>query len=1512
MAMAPRDPDSGDTFVDDLLNSVVTPQPEKPKEGEDDDFVEQMLNRASGFSAEAGEAERVAEEERDPNTVTLPLSQLNKGTKVLPTLRLDLDPQPQLEPELRESVYDAAQFSREIVDTMLKQERSERAPEDYAAGRKMMAEMVRGSGVGDATRTYINALEGSKTGSIFHQGIRDEYQAWNNKNMGIAFGGLTAAASLAIPGVAAGAAGAGLTAGRLSVAGVGLFAKSWPGQLAIKASPYLLAGKYLDKIDEHTTRRAIWETIAGTFNAVSHAFGGDKTEESFGREMAKNTFFGHALDLGYPWWATLGVSVPALAADWKTSTLYLSGVGLGVKTMAGAGGKGSRFQTLASRIGQSAPKIEGAMPAVKSRLGVYYRNPLTWKRDIYGLPFTEKTVTFLRNNAATIKFFSKFIPESVPRGPHMRIVDEAMGVPANAEVYASLNSGGGQVVSLTPFADMLNKMAPSRRTAIQAGSEWVGPARRGGKEARDVLDDIFKDNPKDLKHAETWRDMWDSASTEAEKKTSLRYDQLHGGLKARISKNLNEQKQVIAGLNKKLGKDERLVVGTEKKLTAAERLLGSLTDQEAAGEKKVVSILQKRFDATRQELDRQRANLATPIYQAVEALKGAGKALQKKSDTLFLSDRLGKLKLSAVKAKQAKAVEEAASRIDLLADPSDLVKSLETVGGLKPGKDVSSAMYEHYKRITTGALKKRAEVQVKVDELYENSSKLESAIQTLNTSTKPEILSKVSKALTLGEYRDVALVHRNLSEITKSKASAARRINGIRGWLAGHGTSKSVEKSMKQFQNLNDEAAKLDDAFLNRIDRTPRLPPEPGKLPLTPTARSGSKAGGTLELGSAAHERTLLDQYGRSESLYAMEKKARAAINNPDVAEYSQIKTRIMNAYGTESWEQAQKAAMNDIKADKNFWIVSKMVLTDAPDMIEKEFRRVASDAGIYEMAKGLKMFASDIPDKAHQVPAAQLGKLVGKLHPGKFFPQQIKEQIDAWSNLANQAQTNPGAVGRFIKGFNAWWKFGATGARPSFHFRNAPDDLMRFATEGAYDPIALGINGTLAMAHGRSLGTLGAVAFKAGEKALGLVGKKIPTHVNVGKLGRRSYKDLFYLMDGYNLFDSGVAAEAIAGIRGNVGRFSAFSWGENMRRAGLFIERLKQDMSPLAAAISVKKVAYPTTHITRWEKGFRDTFMPFYGWSRYNIPHMAKQLFKNPAWSKISYMLQANARRAMAGGEEEGETPFDMMPDYIRDMAIMTEREPGATKVLQFPGMSFTELSGFVDDLGNPKEALNELTRGANRNLAPFYKMAYDMVGSISGLNKKFTSTRVVAPIEFEKIPDSMRPALGLRYDIITRGGDSYKQLTMPSWVGAAFSYIGYYNDFRKALRPDSLKKGTDSFDFAKKLLTNRDSTLAFFTGITWNKISDTDLALRTMREIEDEFEGYASKKGWMGPNGLLPEYQATEFGAIYGDLKKRVTDIANHKYNLDYMARIGIRETPKDESEEPGEAETVQPVQP
>ena len=70
----------------------------------------------------------------------------------------------------------------------------------------------------------------------------------------------------------------------------------------------------------------------------------------------------------------------------------------------------------------------------------------------------------------------------------------------------------------------------------------------------------------------------------------------------------------------------------------------------------------------------------------------------------------------------------------------------------------------------------------------------------------------------------------------------------------------------------------------------------------------------------------------------------------------------------------------------------------------------------------------------------------------------------------------------------------------------------------------------------------------------------------------------------------------------------------ENMARWALWIDRMEKGASPMAARSSTIQWHYDYRQLTDFERGVMRRMMPFYSWTRYNMPRMVMAMIENPA----------------------------------------------------------------------------------------------------------------------------------------------------------------------------------------------------------------------------------------------------------------------------------------------------------
>jgi hypothetical protein len=137
---------------------------------------------------------------------------------------------------------------------------------------------------------------------------------------------------------------------------------------------------------------------------------------------------------------------------------------------------------------------------------------------------------------------------------------------------------------------------------------------------------------------------------------------------------------------------------------------------------------------------------------------------------------------------------------------------------------------------------------------------------------------------------------------------------------------------------------------------------------------------------------------------------------------------------------------------------------------------------------------------------------------------------------------------------------------------------------------------------------------------------------------------------------------------------------GDDMNRTAGFLAYLRQGYDPETAAMRVKALHFGGGGVkyAPFEREVMRRLIPYYGWSRQNIPFQLEQLLQKPGGAT------GQAARASAKlRQQEG-----LIPDYVGEgVAIpMGDRTPeGHQRYLSSLGLPFEDISRFVSTGANP-----------------------------------------------------------------------------------------------------------------------------------------------------------------------------------------------------------------------------------
>jgi hypothetical protein len=160
-------------------------------------------------------------------------------------------------------------------------------------------------------------------------------------------------------------------------------------------------------------------------------------------------------------------------------------------------------------------------------------------------------------------------------------------------------------------------------------------------------------------------------------------------------------------------------------------------------------------------------------------------------------------------------------------------------------------------------------------------------------------------------------------------------------------------------------------------------------------------------------------------------------------------------------------------------------------------------------------------------------------------------------------------------------------------------------------------------------------------------------------------------------------------------GRFVGQNIEDNARLAH-FVDKLKKGYSPEQAALSVKKYLYDYSELSKTEKDILKRVLPFYTWSRKNIPNTVENLITQPG--KVSLIEKAR-KESIVGKEREQK----VLPEWLAQRyAIRFKDVEGIPR--------YMPLEGYIPTAEILK--LTRLPRTVVENLRPDLKAGIELVG--------------------------------------------------------------------------------------------------------------------------------------------------------------------------------------------------------
>jgi hypothetical protein len=280
---------------------------------------------------------------------------------------------------------------------------------------------------------------------------------------------------------------------------------------------------------------------------------------------------------------------------------------------------------------------------------------------------------------------------------------------------------------------------------------------------------------------------------------------------------------------------------------------------------------------------------------------------------------------------------------------------------------------------------------------------------------------------------------------------------------------------------------------------------------------------------------------------------------------------------------------------------------------------------------------ASQFGIKADVAPANY--KTVQEIPGLKFEPAVANQLSRSYKALTNQEEIN-----KFLKvydGAQNWWKMWSLGIRPAYHAKNTIGNLWNSYLGGLTTP--------------KPYGDAAALQVKVAKNNLS------------GKIAGYPTEELYDAMMTRGVFGQGQYGGDIARrledqIQGGnrnpftlstsnpilQGGFKLGQTIEDNARIALFIDQLNKGADFDKAANHVRKYLFDYGDVSPFEQDVLKRLMPFYTWSRKNIPLQLEALATQP--DKINKINLAINNIQQANQVEQPD--LSQVPDYIREQA--------------------------------------------------------------------------------------------------------------------------------------------------------------------------------------------------------------------------------------------------------------------
>ena len=364
---------------------------------------------------------------------------------------------------------------------------------------------------------------------------------------------------------------------------------------------------------------------------------------------------------------------------------------------------------------------------------------------------------------------------------------------------------------------------------------------------------------------------------------------------------------------------------------------------------------------------------------------------------------------------------------------------------------------------------------------------------------------------------------------------------------------------------------------------------------------------------------------------------------------YKQLKTGKLFSATQPDWVELEKAVPGKFTAD-------------IPSLTFMGGRRMAkAEAGtsFFNTVKELEL--------GSETPLEGWIKSTAPELKGLYFNPQIAKEIDTTRKAFTGEETFTEIL-KLYDNIQNFWKRWTLGVFPAYHFRNVVGNIWNNYLGGVINPDVYKQAAQIQLKVARNIPLdmkekiIYELARKHGIMGKGIMRSEVPS-LEIPSLTART---------------SGILnAPAVKGMEmgGHL---------EDNARLAHFIDKLAKKWSPQEAALSVKKYLFDYTNLTPFEQNVLKRLMPFYTWSRKNIPLQIEAIIQ-----KTGKVLPIEkARQSLYRGA--GEPPTELIPEWAKErMPVITGRK--GKEVSYFPLESWLPYAD-ISKISRPQEVFSEL----------------------------------------------------------------------------------------------------------------------------------------------------------------------------------------------------------------------------